>query len=122
MTYTWDQLVDEAQSRALVLDPSIARDCAAACDTFGNRLADLQRKLRVNDFHLQLGDVDGVACGRELADVILKMVMDEKDGLYGRIGQHIDVVTKIKALFAAQFAAVQQGDSDVAASLPTVQH
>lgn len=100
-------LAGEAKAGTLVLDPSVAAQCATACDNLIKELDAARTEADRLDVTLDLGDFD---CGKKLSDS-LHTVAAGKDGLKQRLDEHVAAVQQISAMVGASVAAVQTSDS-----------
>lgn len=103
---SWQTLNTLAANRQLELDPSIAADCAAACDHLTQELGKVQRKLAAINFRLDLGEFD---CPKPLLGPLYDTAMGD-DGFHGRLQQHIEIVQEIKATILHQVRQIQDQD------------
>jgi hypothetical protein len=109
----WRYLANEAKAGRLVLDPTVAGDCAVACDTL---IAGL-RKLRqeVQFWNLEVG-VGNFRCGTALSRLLQDAAMGG-GGLHERLGEHIQVVSLIRETITGQVTQMVETDEHAATSI-----
>ncbi|MGW0028026.1 hypothetical protein [Rhodococcus sp. NPDC003383] len=114
----FEQLVHTAESGGLFLEPDAAASCSAACDQFLVVLEDLKRSSR----DLLCKDAFGTLPSAQA----LGQKFDDKaigpGGFTEVLQQHIDTVTRMKALFEAAGKAYVETDAETRARIAAAAH
>ena len=106
-------LASEAKSGQLVLDPDIARECAAACETLMGELDAVRDSMKQLDRLLPLGDFN---CGNDLSKKLREVAVGE-GGFSPRLDEHIEAVKQIHDMVGAQVSALLTSDSTSAGAI-----
>src|SRR5262249_40666336 len=103
----WNYLAAEAKAGwLLIVDPSVAKDCADACDELSKVLHAARVQLMQGNLQFMLGDFD---CGNDLAKALFDQIRGDQ-GFRGRIEEHIEVVGQIRDVVGANVAKIVSQD------------
>ncbi|KAA0022472.1 hypothetical protein [Antrihabitans cavernicola] len=110
----WQHLAAEARSGRLFLDPSVARDCLAACDDLLLGLEDIEN---LGTMVQRVDGMGGFDSGHELAAMFGKKGAGGTDSIDQILRQHKDVVCLMRDTIAASVQAMTSLDFANAQSL-----
>lgn len=109
----WRNLAAEAKAGQLVLEPEVAKECAAACEDLIKGLAGVRGDIRMLGREIGLGDYES---SKQLAQALVDVAYG-KDGFRQRLDEHIDIVKLIHDTVGAQVAKTLATDDDTAQNL-----
>lgn len=111
-------LAGQAKSGQLYLDPSVAADCAAACDKLVLVLNGAKKTLKDADILINLGGFD---CGTALAH-LLQGLVSGAESFSQRLDEHELAVKLIHDMVRSQVDKIETTDDDLRLSVNQTGH